>query len=164
MPKDNRKPLANIKPAALRLFWDNFIVGTPDECWEWQGAFSQNYAYLSGYLASRVSYYIKYGIDPGIMLVCHRCDNPPCINWNHLFLGTMRDNSLDRHAKGRTVMPTIRAIGEGAPCVKLTCNNVREIRDLMAVGFGNSELGRNYGVSHETIRAIRLGVTWKHIS
>ncbi len=163
MPRRKPKPLANIKPEALESFWHNFIVGCHTDCWEWTGLFSQDYAYISGYLASRVSYYIKYGTDPGDLLVCHKCDNPPCVNWNHLFLGTMRDNSLDRHAKGRTIMPTARAIGENAPCHKLTCIEVREIRRLRLTGISYPKLGRMFGVTNQSVWALVNGVTWNHI-
>lgn len=56
--------------------------------------------------AHRVAWELAHGQIPAGMAVCHRCDNPPCCNVAHLFLGTIADNNADRHAKGRTVMPT----------------------------------------------------------
>ncbi len=53
------------------------------------------------YRAHRLSYIIKNGEIPSSIFVCHKCDNPPCINPDHLFLGTAKDNALDRKNKGR---------------------------------------------------------------
>lgn len=97
------------KPYTER-FW-NFVNPIPDKCWEWKGKRDkQGYGVISvpptirpcrELRAHRVSFEIKYGvIAPGI-LVLHKCDNPPCVNWDHLFDGTYKDNILDAIAKNR---------------------------------------------------------------
>src|SRR4029077_14781397 len=109
MPRKKSRPFCQASPSLFERFWEHFTVGAPDECWEWDGAYRMfGYGYIQdisrkNWLAHRVAYYLHYGEDPGDLFVCHRCDNPPCVNWNHLFKGTQRDNTLDRHAKGRTI-------------------------------------------------------------
>jgi hypothetical protein len=84
--------------------------GEPDTCWPWTGAKSGEYGALAVLdengawrrrPAHRVSYELVNGAIPNGMLVCHRCDNPPCVRPDHLFLGTHKDNSDDKVAKGR---------------------------------------------------------------
>jgi hypothetical protein len=89
-------------------FWSRVDVRSDDECWEWQGAITAvGYAKLpfawEGRIASRYSYYLN--IDENFnrnLFVCHRCDNPICVNPKHLFLGTQKDNMQDMQAKGRS--------------------------------------------------------------
>jgi HNH endonuclease len=75
-------------------------------CWEWSGA-RDRYGYgklrrdTVYWKAHRLAWTLEHGPIPDGMYVCHHCDNPPCVNPAHLFLGTSRDNQLDRVAKGR---------------------------------------------------------------
>jgi hypothetical protein len=80
------------------------------ECWGWEGSTRMGYGMLSYPVAPgkrstvgahRVSYYLHYGVDPGKLFVCHKCDNPICTRPDHLFLGTAADNNADMWAKGR---------------------------------------------------------------
>lgn len=86
-----------------KKFTDLILFGRPDQCWPWMGAKqgSNTYGLWRGEGAHRQAYRSWRGHIPPKMLVCHHCDNPPCCNPNHLFVGTNRDNILDALHKGR---------------------------------------------------------------
>jgi DNA invertase Pin-like site-specific DNA recombinase len=88
------------------------------------------------------------------MWVLHRCDNPPCQNPAHWFLGTPGDNNKDRDAKGRTAK---WARNGGAI---LTEDEVREVRRLLAKGIRDSEVAIIFGMTKTTIGSIKRGQTW----
>lgn len=86
--------------------WKYVAVGAPDECWPWTAATRRRgYGIFTvnrrNFVAHRLAFQVATGIDPGELLVCHTCDNPPCCNPAHLFLGTNSDNMRDMVAKGR---------------------------------------------------------------
>jgi hypothetical protein len=107
--------------------------------------------------AHRVSYELAYGPIPEGLLVCHRCDNPPCVRPDHLFLGTNLDNMRDARAKGRNVH------GETHPTAKLTLADVLEIRRAYAAReMDTYELAEKYGVRNPAISRIVRGDRWGH--
>lgn len=129
-------------------------------CWEWDGSKnSHGYGQLAAGLpnsrpeiASRAAYAAWVGPIPDGSLVCHRCDNPPCINPAHLFLGTKADNNRDMAQKRRT------ANGEHKSSHKLSDAQVDEIRALYATGkFSQRELGVRFGVSQQFVGLLAKG-------
>lgn len=106
--------------------------------------------------AHRVSFARVFGeIPPGAM-VCHRCDNPPCVNPEHLFLGTAQENAADQIAKGRRQFYRGSAHG----CAKLTDRDVLEIR---AASGAQREIADRFGVSRGLVGRIQRGERWKHL-
>lgn len=151
----------------IARFWSKVDKsGGPDACWPWtEGTTSDGYGQLgvgsrtdgskTTLLAHRIAYQLKHGAIPDGLFVCHDCDNPPCCNADHLFLGTQRDNIRDAAEKGR------RAIGERHPQAKLTDTEVRAIRAALGT---QREIAARYGVSHATVGMIQRGEIWAHVS
>ena len=138
-----------------------------DDCWEWPGRKSGGgYGIMKRkgitYQAHRFLYEMWSGLPiPDGMCVCHRCDNPPCVNPSHLFLGTKADNNLDRDAKGRTFR------GPNRKNAKLTDDQVRDVRRRYTrTSYHNSnapELAEEYGVSRSLINQVASGRARNHV-
>jgi hypothetical protein len=107
----------------------------------------------------RYAYILAHGNIPKGMIICHTCDNPPCINPEHLFLGTVRDNTNDKLRKER------QCRGETIGLSKLTNAQVIEIRTSYIPGpHGNiRELEKKYPVKRTALYSILTGYTWKHL-
>lgn len=155
--------LKYLSPNDAKRFWMNVKKGKPDECWEWAGGRipdGYGHFHFSGIRARahKVSYAIASGIDPIGCLVCHTCDNEPCVNPNHLFLGDNKSNQKDASMKGRSA----RALGEMSYSSKLTDDQVLEIRRL-AQGQTQRSLAKLFGVGFKAISKIVLRQRWKHI-
>jgi hypothetical protein len=112
-------------------------------------------------LAHRVAYELKHGPIPDGMKVCHSCDNPPCCNDEHLFLGTQADNMADRDAKGRGKFPGLK--GEDHGRSKLTEEDVLKIRKLLAKGDSVARISQAFAVRGATIYRIQSKESWSHI-
>jgi hypothetical protein len=136
-------------------------------CREWQGAkHRQGYGMLRvgvrSVLAHRVAWEEANGPIPDGLHVCHRCDNPACVNVDHLFLGTHLDNMRDRQAKGRTKLPR----AEGSQCVwaRLKEHDVSLIRLLTSLGVRQPKIAALFGISQTMVSHIHRGVVWKHVA
>lgn len=147
----------------LRNFWRKVSKLGSDECWLWTGCVGKKgYGQfgVNGNMdgAHRVSWQIHYGGIPSGLCVCHSCDNPPCVNPAHLWLGTTLDNILDKEIKGRGNQPK----GEVHSQSKLTHAQVNEIRAQYAAGgTTQAAIGIQFGVADGTISDIINGITWK---
>lgn len=154
------------KHAQLSLY-DRFfskISITSKNCWEWMGAKdTKNYGIIGFekklYRAHRISIFIHTGIMP-VQCVLHKCDNPSCVNPDHLFLGTLKDNSQDMIKKGRNNPVHLR--GEKNPFSILTNLQVLEIKNKLSLGIKGVELARLYKVSTQTISAIKCKRAWAY--
>lgn len=151
-------------------FWPKVDKCGPDECWPWLATCSgKGYGWIGGGLerdhhglyAHRVAWELAYGPIPDGFFVCHHCDNPPCVNPAHLFLGTHKSNAADMLAKDRGPKPDWK--GETAHNVKLTKAQVREIRSLRPT-HTYVELGQRFGVHYSTIWDIVNRRSWAHIA
>ncbi len=135
-----------------------------DVCLEWPFARTADgyglfYPWDIAYLAHVASYKLFVGPIADGLCVLHKCDNPPCINPPHLFLGTRPENNSDRHAKGRDGA----AYGELSNTAKLTASQVREIREAASRGVPAGDLAKQYPVARGSIYAILRRKTWRHI-
>jgi hypothetical protein len=127
-------------------------------CWIWQRATNKlGYGITEDGLAHRLVWKVINGDIPEGMCVCHKCDNPQCVNPDHLFLGTHQDNMTDMVNKNRARPGKVK--GESHGMTSLSSAQVEEIR--MAEGVTQRELAIKYGVSQGTISNIRRGATWK---
>lgn len=111
-------------------------------------------------LTHRLAYELVNGQIGNNMCVLHRCDNPPCINPKHLFVGTRADNHQDMLNKGRRV----DLKGEDRPNSKLSNHQVKEIKRQLMRGARQTELAEKYGVNQTLISAIKTGKVWAHIN
>lgn len=145
-------------------FWPKVDKRGPGECWPWKAARDEHgYGMISsgghsGRLlrAHRISYEIHIGEVPADRRVLHRCDNPPCCNPKHLFLGTQAENMADMVRKGRS------ASGERHSQAKLTAADVEEIRRLLAAGeLSQDEIGARFGIAGTTVSQINTGKRWR---
>jgi hypothetical protein len=107
----------------------------------------------------RVSYELQTGKEiPEGLCVCHTCDNPPCVNPAHLWLGTVADNNRDRHAKGRTRAVPHHGSENGSS--KLIESDIPRI---LADQRSSAEVARAFGVTVATVNLIRAGRIWQHV-
>jgi len=114
-------------------------------------------------LGHRASWEIHNGPIPKGLVVCHKCDNPPCFNPQHLFIGTYSDNARDMLAKGRDRHPPTspKIQGEKHPLAKLTAAQVREIRSRKSEP--RKKIASDYGISARHASSIICGTKWKYL-
>lgn len=156
----------SVKPL-LQRFWERVDKNGPipshcpelGPCWVWTaGKHSFGYGVISQgkgktpHCTHRLSWQIHVGEIPGKFHVLHKCDNPSCVNPEHLWLGTATDNMKDMVAKGR----------QAKTGAKLTWEKVRRLRARYAEGgMSLAELAIELAISKQTVRDIVRGVTWK---
>lgn len=147
-------------------FWSKVNKRNSDDCWDWTASkFRQGYGKFTETgksqpsKAHRVSWEIKHGPLPKGLLICHKCDNPSCVNPEHLFLGTYQDNNRDCADKGRHGGP----FGVAHPNTKLTERKVQIIRALFKRGTRQVDLANLFNVDRPVISRIVNNKTWVHV-
>ena len=162
-----RTPFNVWKPRPIEeRFFDKVIKKDENSCWNWIGAKTGGRPSNPGYgtislnckdiSVHRFSYEFHNGEKiPEGTCVCHKCDNPLCVNPKHLFLGSYYVNTHDAVCKNRM------AFGTKHGRAKLTENQVRLIRKLRKRGFSGLHLEKMFGVNHVTIYRLCKGVIWR---
>ena len=152
-------PMPHMTQNDIDRFWSKVRVASPDECWLWSAGTCSGYGHFSvgnkTYKASRISVFLRDGRDPGGKQVCHKCDNPSCVNPHHLWLGTAKENNRDKTIKGRQARETRHG------------RAVLDVQDVIAIKSSPKntvELAREYGVKNNTIGRIQRGLLWPRIA
>jgi DNA-binding Xre family transcriptional regulator len=156
MPRKKHRPIPELTDRQLGNFWAK--VKKTRGCWLWTGyGDKKGYGLVSlndsPFLATRVAYSLIHG-DAGDLCVCHKCDNPACVNPKHLFLGTVADNNTDMRDKRR------HRYGETHQNTHLTEKDVLAIRRSNKTTMA---LGEQYGISRHEIGLIKRGKRWAHV-
>jgi hypothetical protein len=149
-------------------FWSKVERRGDDECWPWTayrnhtgyGVLSNPGKHQGTTLAHRFSFELHVGPVPDGLCVLHRCDNPPCCNPKHFFLGTRDDNNKDRTLKGRGRAPR----GPAHAKAKLTEEDVRQIRAMAALGIETTWMAALFPCNRNSINHIRAGRNWRHVA
>jgi len=136
------------------------------ECWNWKASTGSGYGKIKfgpKYVgAHRLMYQMFYGPIPQGLFVCHRCDNPKCVNPRHLFVGTNSENIQDAISKGRTWRSNNQ--GEHNPRATLTESDVLDIRRKRKQGLSFATINKDYPVGRTAIQDCAIGGRkWKHI-
>lgn len=158
------------KRTAEERFWEKVNRDGPipehcpelGPCWVWTAGV---FKYRNGYgqfqaghsrknpvppvYAHRFSWVLHHGPVPAGLWVLHRCDNPPCVRPEHLFLGTQADNAADMARKGRGT-------------ARITVEIVRAVKDWSATGMSRQQIADELGITVTIVKSIRAGKTWRH--
>lgn len=158
-----RGPYASRRPVSDR-FWEKVEKSRPDACWRWTANTDGRYGTLtvergkSPVKAHRLSWQLVNGPIPKGLAVLHKCDNPSCVNPQHLFLGTQTDNMRDASRKGRIRTPGLR--GAAHPNSKLTRDQAREIFLRARAGEVHGRIAADYGISRDNVCVIAKRRSW----
>lgn len=130
-----------------------------DICWFWKGGSKGNgyghaYQGRKGMPAHRLAYLLFVGDIPDGMDVCHKCDNRMCVNPDHLFLGSRKENMEDAKTKGRTY-------GGGRKHLKEA--DIQEIRQRISAGVPSHIIAAKFNITQHRLNAIKRGETYSEI-
>ncbi len=142
-------------------FYDRLDIS--EGCWKWTGSkLKSGYGIISfggkPISAHRLSWKLHKGVIEEGKVIRHLCNNPICVNPDHLAIGTIQDNADDRVRSGN------QPKGGRNNHAKLDDEKIKEIRMLLELSISGAEIGRQYGVSRTVICSIKNGRTWKHVT
>jgi len=145
----------------LNRFLSKINQQTSTGCWEWiagKHKFGYGMFWVNGKTipAHRVAYKLFIGDIPESLSVLHKCDNPTCVNPEHLFLGTQMDNMKDMNSKGRRKS----ICGEQLPQTKINSDIVLDIRKKAQ---SQRNYATQYNISQSTVGEIQRNLIWKHV-
>ena len=153
------------------IAWAKVDVRGPNECWPWTGSLSGGYGQLYAgrglgpKSASVAAYELDNGPVPKGLHVCHYCDNPPCCNPKHLWVGTNKDNTDDKVRKGR--QSSTRLLGSRHPRAKLTEELVLAVRKRLLLWDGSRRDSKaimlEFSINSQVLCGIRNGKSWPHV-
>jgi len=145
-------------------FWSKVKMGKLNECWEWQGAVASNgYGNLKKSFSNnsinshRISWELHKGKIPKELHVLHKCDNKLCVNPNHLYLGTNKDNMRDKAERNFNIK------GEKNHSAKYTNKDILKIRGLYKNGVKQIDIAKIFNTKQGAISDIVNRKVWKHI-
>ena len=142
-------------------YWNKVNIADKDSCWEWNaGRFVTGYGAFGFHgkpnYAHRISMVLSGRPIPDGMHVLHKCDNRGCVNPDHLFLGSLRDNMADMYHKRR------HARGDTSGRRKLCSTEVTEIRELYKTGrYSFQDIATQYGITRSLVGFIKDRKIWK---
>lgn len=170
LPSVPKRKHSTKRESEVDRFWRYLEKADGDSCWTLVGIEPDDKGYfrfqVSGsrkkIRAHVLSWIIHYGPIPAApgrgLFVCHKCDNRACVRPDHLFLGTNDDNINDMMKKNR------QCHGAAHKDAKLTEDSVRAICQMLSDGMRQNHVAHRFGVSYQTIQAIRKGRKWRYVT
>lgn len=166
-----RRGLKRRRSLASR-FWAQVSPEPTSGCWLWAGSLAcDGYGKISVGGSSSRSHRNVPATHIALLIVgrpvsrgmfaCHKCDNRACVNPDHLFVGSCRDNVRDALLKGRRL--AVGNVGAANPKSKLSAGDIPEIRRLIAERVSAAKIGARFGVHAQSIHQIAWGITWRHV-
>lgn len=145
-----------------KRFWSK--VDKSGSCWIWKasldkGGYGQVMLNKTPHRAHRISWSLVNGEIPIGIIVCHKCDNPPCVNPSHLSLGTFADNTADMDRKGRRI--NVPHPGEKHGMHILTEKQARVVLERALSGENQWKIAADFGISNVTVCAIKTRRIWR---
>lgn len=159
-----------LTPEEHKRIWEKVDKNGPNGCWLWTGAKTRGYGILSFKAKVTKAPWLFYAVHnnldvvpfPKGMCVCHKCDNPTCVNPDHLYLGTPKDNTRDAMDRGRWC-PSEFQKGEKNHRARFKEEDILEMRRLFSQGVTQDEIAELFYASSSAVCGIVRGKRWKHV-